>query len=194
MNSIQQQSSTTKKQYQLTNKRSRRLFSRKHKFIAGLLAALLPGLGHIYLGLFRKGVSFIFVLILDISALLYFSSVGMHINVPLLILLGLIIPIFYFYNLFDVLQSADFTIIRSTEETEKTDGSKRVCRNPFAGEKGVSFGVLLVVGGTVLTLFHQKPVWFEDFIELNGDITIAIGLVVLGMGLWIREMKIHCKR
>ena len=188
MNSIQQQSSTTKKQYEQTNKRSRRLFSRKYKFTAALLAALLPGLGHIYLGMFRKGVSFIFVLILDISALLYFTSIGMHINVPLLILLGLIIPITYFYNLFDVLQAADFTIIRYTEETEKSDGSKRVRRNPFAGEKGVSFGILLVLGGTLLILFHQKPVWLGDFIELHGKVTVAIGLVVLGMGLWIREM------
>ncbi|MFD1904057.1 hypothetical protein ACFTAO_40410 [Paenibacillus rhizoplanae] len=33
---------------------------RKRKFMAGLLAAVLPGTGHLYLGLLRKGISVIF--------------------------------------------------------------------------------------------------------------------------------------
>ena len=194
MNLIQRQSSTTERQSQLKQKRSRRLYSRKHKFTAGLLAALLPGSGHIYLSLFRKGISFIFVLILDISALLYFSSVGMHINVPLLILLGLIIPITYFYNLYDVFQSADYMIVRLPEETVIANVTERKRRNPFAGEKGLSFGVMLVVGGILLILFHQKPAWLGEFIELYGERTIAIGLVVLGVGLCIKEIVNQCKR
>jgi hypothetical protein len=194
MNLIQQQSSTTERQPQRKLKRSRRLYSRKHKFTAGLIAALLPGFGHIYLSLFRKGISFMFILVLDISALLYFSSVGMRINVPLLILLGLIIPITYFYNLYDVLQSADYMIVRLPEETVIDNVTERERRNPFTGEMGLSFGIMLVVGGIVLILFHQKPAWLGEFIELHGERTIAIGLVFVGVGLCIKEMVIQCKR
>ncbi|WP_198402134.1 hypothetical protein [Paenibacillus crassostreae] len=190
---MQQQSSIVEKQNQQPTKRSRRLFSRKHKFTAGLLAALMPGLGHIYLSLFRKGISFIFVLILDISALLYFSSVGIHINVPFLILLALIIPIMYFYSLFDALQAADYIIIRSPKGRVE-DSTQQIQRHPFAGEKGHSFGIMLVLGGIVLILFHQKPMWLGEFIELYGEIAVALGLVLLGFGIGIREMVIHYKR
>ena len=55
--------------------------AKKRKLYALLLAALIPGLGHLYLGMYRKGITFI-MLALDISALLYFSSIGMQINVP----------------------------------------------------------------------------------------------------------------
>ena len=52
------------------------------------------------------------LLLLDISALLYFSSIGMQINVPLLVVLGLLIPVGYFYNVYDVLQAAEYIISR----------------------------------------------------------------------------------
>lgn len=197
MDLLQQKSSTTNeplKQHRPT-KRSRRFVTRKRKFVAGLLAALLPGLGHIYLGLFKKGISFIFLLILYTSALLYFSSTGMHINVPFLILLGLMIPISYFYNLYDVLQAADYTITRrQKEDLDVTDGTGKRRHNPFAGEGSISFGILLVMGGIILTLFHQKPSWLGIYIERYGQVSIACGLVVIGLVLMIREVVIQRRR
>lgn len=52
------------------------------------------------------------LVLLDLSAVLYFSSIGIQINVPLLILLALCIPVIYFYNVYDVLQSADWVMMR----------------------------------------------------------------------------------
>lgn len=196
MDLIQQKSSTMNEPMKQPkrNKHSRRFFTRKRKFVAGLLAALLPGLGHIYLGLFKKGISFIFVLILDSSALLYFSSTGMHINVPFLILLGLMIPISYFYSLYDVLQAADYTITRRIKDLEVKDGTGKRRHNPFAGEGSISFGILLVIGGIILSLFHQKPSWLGIYIERYGQISIACGLVVMGLVLMIREFVIQRRR
>ncbi|OAB40968.1 hypothetical protein [Paenibacillus glacialis] len=187
MSLLQQQSSTNKEEIQQRKQRTRRFFTRKRKFIAGLFAALLPGLGHIYLGLFKKGISFLFILILDGSAMLYFSSNGMHINVPFLILLGLMIPVTYFYNLYDVLQAADYRITLRDKEPDLIHAPLRNRHNPFAGEGSISFGILLVVGGMLLILFHQKPAWLEQYIELYGQFTVAIGLVLVGLGLLIRE-------
>lgn len=192
----QQQSSTIQSNKPQPNKRSRRFFTRKRKFLAGLLAAIIPGSGHIYLGLYKKGISFIFFLILDASALLYFSSTGMSINVPFLILLGLLVPMTYFYNLYDVLQAADYTIIhrRKDTETDMANDPVRERHHPFAGEGSIAFGIFLVVGGVVLTLFHQKPTWLAKYFELYGQWTIAFGLVALGCGLMIREIVIQRRK
>lgn len=165
---------------------------RKRKFIAGLLSALIPGTGHIYFGLLRKGISFIFIILLDIAAMLYFSSIGMQINVPLLILLALLIPVLYFYNVFDVLQSAD-RILQASAEQEESDippvpGPAASKRRSVISEPGISFGLLLLVGGTLMFLFRQKPPWLQLFIENYAGLAIAAVLICGGLWLSIREI------
>ena len=92
------QTAVRKKKALGSDEAASRTSAKRRKFYALLLAALIPGLGHLYLGMYRKGITFIMLLLLDISALLYFSSIGMQINVPLLVVLGLLIPVGYFYN------------------------------------------------------------------------------------------------
>ncbi|MHA6532943.1 DUF4097 family beta strand repeat-containing protein [Paenibacillus sp. BAC0078] len=163
---------------------------RKRKFIAGLLAALVPGAGHLYFGLLRKGISFIFIILLDIAALLYFSSIGMQINVPLLILLALMIPVLYFYNVFDVLQSADRLLrlpVEQDPESQPLLSSKRK-RRRLVSEPGISFGLMLLLGGALLFLFRQKPAWLQYFIEHYASVAIAAVLAACGVYLCIREI------
>lgn len=142
---------------------------RKRKFIAGLLAALIPGTGHLYFGLLRKGITFIFLILLDISALLYFSSIGMQINVPLLILLALIIPAIYFYNVYDVLQSAD-KIIRYPEDQELEDPAATVTTSPkrrsIVTEPGISFGFLLLLGEHYLFCFAKSQLGCSSLLSI----------------------------
>jgi hypothetical protein len=160
---------------------------RKRKFIAGLLSAIIPGSGHIYFGLLRKGISFIFIILLDIAALLFFSSIGMQINVPLLILLALLIPVLYFYNVFDVLQSAD-RILRFPEDHDPESIPQATMRRTFVNEPGISFGLLLLFGGTLLFLFRQKPPWLQAFIQQYAEGTIAGALIFFGLLLGVREI------
>ncbi|WNS43013.1 DUF4097 family beta strand repeat-containing protein [Paenibacillus sp. MMS20-IR301] len=165
---------------------------RKRKFIAGLLAAVIPGTGHLYLGLLRKGITFIYLILLDIMALLYFSSIGMQINVPLLIVLALLIPAMYFYNVFDVLQSAD-RILRLPEEQDPElpdtqNSAQKTGRRVKIGEPGVSFGVLLLVGGVLLFLFNQKPAWLQVFIQNSAGAAVAVLLMILGLLVGVREV------
>lgn len=170
--------------------RSKRRPRRKRKFIAGLLAALVPGAGHLYFGLLRKGISFMFIILLDIAALLYFSSIGMQINVPLLILLALMIPVLYFYNVFDVLQSADRLLRLPAEQDPESlplPPSQRH-RHRMISEPGISFGLMLLFGGGVLFLFRQKPDWLQYFIEHYASVGIAAVLAACGVYLCIREI------
>ncbi|WP_211749943.1 DUF4097 family beta strand repeat-containing protein [Paenibacillus sp. Marseille-Q4541] len=166
----------------------------RHKFIAGLLSALFPGFGHLYLGLYIKGLTFIFLLSLDLMALIYFSSIGLQINVPLLILLGLLVPVIYFINIYDVLQLADWIIMRKrrlnvqNEEDDKSVTPARPGIGFLAWERGISFGMLLIIGGTLMVLFVQKPRWFEQYIALYGSTGTAILMILIGVFLLGREI------
>ncbi|WP_052410347.1 DUF4097 family beta strand repeat-containing protein [Paenibacillus durus] len=168
----------------------------KRKFIAGLLAAMVPGTGHLYLGLLRKGISFPFVIVLDIAALLYFSSIGMQINVPLLILLALFIPAVYFYNVYDALQSADRMIrLRKMPDAAGTaTDSAQERRRRFISEPGISFGLLLLLGGIMLFFFRQRPVWLHYFIEHQAGAATGILLIAGGVFLAAREIGIKMFR
>ncbi|WP_240479654.1 DUF4097 family beta strand repeat-containing protein [Paenibacillus wynnii] len=177
--------------------RPKRRRPRKHKFVAGLLAVLIPGTGHLYLGLLRKGISLIFIILLDIAALLYFSSIGMQINVPLLILLALLIPVLYFYNVFDVLQTSDRILNLLNHNGAKDEGGVDSDLNPaspvskrrsLVSEPGISFGLLLLFGGALLIMFRQKPVWLQAYIEHYAGVTVAALLICIGVLLGVREI------
>ncbi|MFD1988821.1 hypothetical protein ACFSGI_02390 [Paenibacillus nicotianae] len=150
----------------------------KRKFIAVLIAAILPGFGHMYLGLAQRGIQFIAVLLLDIAALFYFTSKGIQINVPLLILLALMIPVIYFYNVYDVLQSTDWINYHIRALIPKY---KR--RKSFAGVRGISFGLVLMAEGLLICMFLVRPFWLRNIVSFWGGYVIAVICIVIGVGL-----------
>jgi len=78
---------------------------RKKKWLAGLLAFFIPGIGHFYLGQMAKGIAIMLLISFDICAIVFATT---QIQQPLIIvLLSLLLPIMYFYNLFDAVQSTD---------------------------------------------------------------------------------------
>lgn len=171
-----------------------------HKFIAGLLSAIIPGLGHIYLRLYMRGLTFMLLVSLDLSALLYFSSIGIQINVPLLILLALCIPVIYFYNVYDVLQSADWVMMRrrravTQANTDKPlSGERSERERVMVWERGISFGLLLIVGGSLMVLFFQKPRWFQEIIAMYGGYAFAVLMIAGGLLLFGREFWVMRRR
>lgn len=145
----------------------------KRKLIACLLSAVIPGTGHIYLGLIQKGLSFILTILLVIEALLYFSATGIKINVPLLILLGLMVPVIYFYSVYDVLQA-----------TDRVNARRRARENVFYDwRKSMTFALILLGEGTLLLILHSRPLWFRQLIESYGREVAAAALVLLGLTL-----------
>lgn len=153
---------------------------RKRKLIACLLSALFPGLGHMYLRMFLKGTAFMYFIILDISALIYFSSVRMGINVPLLILLGLFVPVAYFYSLYDVMQSTD--LINASSQFKRIYNT-RIGKRVFGTNtrKAITVGLMLILGGALVFMFREKPYWLQQYISNHGAMTVAIGLIVVAM-------------
>ncbi|USB32596.1 DUF4097 family beta strand repeat-containing protein [Paenibacillus sp. YPG26] len=153
---------------------------RKRKFIAGLLAALFPGLGHLYLRMFRTGIRLIYLVVIDVSAILYFSSVRFGVNVPLLILLALLIPVVYFYSVYSVLQNTD--ALNSRYVREDTAEPKKIMSH-------LGFGLLLIAGGLLVFAFHLKPVWLNGFFQYNAGYCIAAVFIISGVWMIVRELQ-----
>ncbi|MBE0336833.1 hypothetical protein [Paenibacillus sp. 23TSA30-6] len=171
-------------------------YAKFRKVIAIIMAALLPGLGHLFLGLFIRGLTFIVLLLLDIFAMLYVASDGLRINIPLLILLGLFIPVLYFYNVYDVLQSADYMVRyrRKPDRYAQMDARGQQSSPFYVWERGLSFAVLLVAGGGLMILFRMKPRWLGNFFEDYGFLTLAILLMLIGLLVFLREVGLSIKR
>lgn len=161
--------------------RPRRL---KRKFMACMLSALLPGLGHLYLRMFWRGIAIIYFLLLDASALIYFSSVRMTINIPFLFLLGILIPMMYFYSIYDVLQSTDVVNARVRSETTQREEAAGAKEHVW---KGILSGLLLMAGGGLIFLLSQKPPWLAAVIQANAGYAAAVLLILSGAALIVRE-------
>ncbi|WP_223070484.1 DUF4097 family beta strand repeat-containing protein [Paenibacillus caui] len=162
---------------------------RKLKVISVLLTALFPGLGHLYLKLFGKGIALIYFILIDGAALIYFSSVRMQINVPLLILLALLIPVVYFYSVYDVLQSTDSMNARRLGGRARAQsvGKRDIWR-------GIGLGAMLVGGGIVLVVLRQQPPWLGAWIQQYGAYTIAASFIAAGLFMFVGELRRKHKR
>ncbi|ANS75802.1 hypothetical protein AWM70_15410 [Paenibacillus yonginensis] len=161
---------------------------RKLKLISVLLTALFPGLGHLYLRELGKGIALIYFVLIDAASLVYFSSVRMHINVPLLVLLALLIPVIYFYSIYDVLQSTDYWNARRS-------GIARTQRTPVQNLwRGLGLGAQLIGGGLILFLLRQQPAWLSSFIRDYAGYTVAVIFLAAAALLTAGESRRKFKR
>jgi len=78
---------------------------RKKKWVAALLSFFIPGTGHFYLGQMTKAVTIMMLIAFDICAIIF--AVDKLDNVLIIVLLSLLLPIIYFYSLFDAIQCTD---------------------------------------------------------------------------------------
>lgn len=164
---------------------------RKHKFIACFLTAIFPGLGHLYLKQLMKGIMIIYFILIDASALIYFSSVRMGINVPFLILLGLLIPAVYFYSVYDVLQSTDMLNAKFRRQQALLDHEKSDSMGVAEDGKWRLLipGFFLIMGGALIFLLRQKPPWLEGMINWSSGYIVSVALILLGIIATWREAQ-----
>jgi hypothetical protein len=169
----------------------RRPIRKKSKWLAGLLAFLIPGIGHFYLGLMIKGIVFMLLIALDITAIVYVSIEGE--NVLSIVLLSLLLPIVYFYNLFDALQSTDTVNERSAAGSWNPQfgwtPAPPAARN---GPRGITAGSMLFLGAAAIIVLIMTDIsWSRWLFNSSGSIIGAILLIAAGAGLWLWEMRGH---
>ncbi len=162
---------------------------KKSKWLAGLLAFLIPGIGHMYLGLMVKGIVLMLLVMLDITAIVYVSIEGN--NVLSIVLLSLLMPIIYFYNLFDALQSTDNVNDRHVPPAMNSHMSylsKPSLEESFS--RGVPpIGILFLASAGVVILMMADINWTHWLFDSIGSMIGAIVLIGAGVGLWFWERR-----
>jgi len=80
---------------------------RKSKLVSVLLSMIFPGTGHLYIGQLPRGLSFSLLFIANIMFIVVMAMSEMPFKVPVLVFLGLLLPVIYLVNLFDSAHSTD---------------------------------------------------------------------------------------
>jgi TM2 domain-containing membrane protein YozV len=161
---------------------------RKSKVVACLLSLLVPGTGQLYLGLMQRGTMIMLLLILNIFAIVFFST-SSSTSIPLIVLFSLFLPVVYFYNIFDALQQTDkvngqWNGLYADPLGEMGEGLRQPLKKL---SKGSSLGYLLVIGGFFLFLVSNKPVWLNQIFDMLGSSIGAIVLIVVGVFMFFKE-------
>ncbi|NMO98243.1 DUF4097 domain-containing protein [Paenibacillus lemnae] len=60
-------------------------------------------------------------------------------------------------------------------------------RDIFRGRGGFAFGLILILGGALLILLHQKPAWLQTTIRDFGTEISAAALILIGLFLGVKE-------
>jgi|GEM_PF-2335208 len=162
---------------------------RKRKWLSGLFSFLIPGTGHFYLGLMPRGLFIMGLIIVDIFTIVTLISGNSDVNIPMVTLFALMIPVIYFYNIFDALQSTD-AVNRRHELGVFADDAASAVRDPIQRLlRGSNLGVLFIVAGGLFFLFSAKPRWFEGLFSLLGSYVGSVVLIVAGLVLFMLESR-----
>jgi hypothetical protein len=166
-------------------------FPKKRKFAAGILSFFIPGTGHFYLGLMQKGLLIMLLFILNITAIVYTTNIQSDNSyIPFVVLLACLIPVIYFYNLFDALQSTDQVnayrrAVHMGQVPPAPAGSDSLGRQVRGGTVGIG----LIAIGLFLFLVSTKPAWLEDLFSMMGSYVGAVLLIGAGLLLFLSESK-----
>lgn len=170
---------------------------RKNRFFTFILS-LVPGLGHLYLGLNKRGLQFM------ISA---FACIVMIKLIP--IIFPFVLAILWFYQLFDGLQKA--TAINAYVDREKPtgdDNSEHIYTvhpvledfdRPFLPLESIDIGrgiaplwlggVFILIGVLVLVrqVFPQLW-WLMQKIHVG---SLLLALILIGFGVWLIRKQVN---
>lgn len=165
----------------------------KRKFLAGFFSFFVPGTGHFYLGLMQRGLMVMMMFIFSIAAMVFATEANIYNGnsyMALLVVLGCLIPVTYFYSLFDALQSTDQVnayrrAVRAGLIPPAPAGTDALGKQV----NGSVLGIGLMGVGVVLFLVSTKPSWLEELFRLMGSYVGAILLIGAGLLLFLNESK-----
>jgi hypothetical protein len=157
---------------------------KKRKWVAGVLSLIIPGTGHFYLGLMQRGLFIMTLIILDIFTITMLVSQDHRSNVPMVTLFALILPVIYFYNVFDALQATD-NVNRRNELGDFAQGQDPL-QKLF---RGSNLGVMLITIGVLFFLLSSKPDWFTGLFSFMGSYIGSVVLIVAGLAMFLLESR-----
>lgn len=168
----------------------------KSKFITFVLSFLVPGAGHFYLGLNKRGLLFMIG---------FFGCIAF--SWPLFFIFPFAIAVIWFYALFDSLQQAtainlwinahpqsSMPFVASPESVERPldEGPFHISLSGNRTWDVMWLGVALIAVGVLVLLRILFPGWWTVFANSHtGGILLA--LLMIGFGVWIviRQYRQH---
>ncbi|MBB6731843.1 DUF6677 family protein [Cohnella zeiphila] len=163
--------------------------AKKLKWLAVLLAFCFPGTGHMYLGMMSRGVVFMLLLAMDICGIVFFAQNGPQGSVLIIVMLSLLIPILYAYNVFDVLQKTDAVNERHAAGYPPAAGWNG--QQPASGgqQQVPIVGIILLAAGGLALFSTANTEWTRWLLHSSGSMTGAIVLLVIGAVVWLWERR-----
>ncbi len=162
------------------------MYKKKSRFLT-FLFSLLPGAGHMYLGLMKSGVSF-----MGIFFFLIFVASWLNIS-PLIY----VIPVVWFYSFFDCLNKSNMSdeelVIYKDEYLFSIDYLLKMDNNMIK-KKGVLIGAVVLLFGCYL-LFNNitdfiMPFFPKEFIRFIDNITYYIPKIIVSVALIIIGLRL----
>lgn len=166
---------------------------KKRKWAAGLLSFILPGLGHFYAGAMQRGLFFMLLFVGNIVGIVFFGEANI---VPLIVLLSVMIPVIFFYSLFDALQTTDR--VNQFGGNYSMPYGSGVTPYPIDAPGGSAYrrsisgsqiGIGLIAIGALIFLAANKPAWIENLLSGSGSFIGAVILIGGGVFLFIAETR-----
>ncbi|WP_274649150.1 DUF4097 family beta strand repeat-containing protein [Paenibacillus humicola] len=151
----------------------------KSRLLAPVLAFFVPGAGHLALGLHLKGLLLLIGTLTDIVAMVRFADDAGGKYALLLVLLGLALPAFWFYSVFDTLQQ------RAHLNASPYGG--RQDRTPAAGT-WLQGATVIAAGLLLLALVRAKSI-FTPWLDLAGTYAPGAGLLAFAVLLAVWRGK-----
>lgn len=166
------------------------MYKRKSRFLT-FIFSLLPGAGHMYLGLMKNGVSFM-------GIFFFFMFMASWLSIGPLIY---VVPVIWFYSFFDCLNKSGMTEEEFAEYKDdylfSLDSLLKMDKNVIK-KRGLAIGALLVLFGVYL-LFQNVVDVFRPFfsIKILGPIReiidyipkVLVSLAIIGVGVHLISGK-----
>jgi hypothetical protein len=137
----------------------------KSKF-ATVVLSVVPGLGHFYLGWMERGLQFMVAFFLSIFLISWLN----------LSLFGLLLPIIWFYSLFDALMHLSYG---HPERTAPSPWSWLVEKQRWVGIGLISLGALLLINRMVIPMLQI----YLDYQTVRMISTAAVALLFIAGGI-----------
>jgi hypothetical protein len=136
----------------------------KSPAVAGLLS-VIPGLGHVYLGLYQRAIAFFAVWVIVMS-------IAPHGPGPA----GVLIPFWWFFVLIDAVRQAKAINMTGAPESNLLVGEK-----PLNVSGGLAFGIFLVLVGVFFLIERYVRIDLSFLYDFGPVFLIAFG----GWQIWL---------
>ncbi|MFX3632688.1 MAG: DUF4097 domain-containing protein [Candidatus Pristimantibacillus sp.] len=142
----------------------------KNRLLTVLLAFILPGAGHLYIGHYSRGLLLMVGLLLDGAAIIQLADANGARHLLFIVYLGLALPVFYFFSVYDALQSLD-----------------RIAERPASLK--ISNGILIMVSGMLLLLLIKPPSFLVPWMNELADFAVGPLLISLALVVFIMYVR-----